>query len=268
MVCSATPELTCRPFNKYKYTRNFYHHKQRLNMLSQIPASNRMKKTFNHSLFKEARYHSLYRTITNKSYKLSNYEQIMILWSLNTLQEHKKRQPSSLRIKHNCNRPYRHKRDISIMTTPPHSNRTRRYGNCVDKNSTNTFDVEHKILAKNHFPASDLEKGWVIDSGASAHMIPFTKDYRDIQPAQRRIFLADGSSVICKEMGKKYITICNGKVNIGSLRLGNVLIVPDLDRRLFSINSFLESENNWVHFENNYIHLGSKEPRGLSIESR
>ena len=66
------------------------------------------------------------------------------------------------------------------MTTPPHSNKTRRYGNCVDKNSTNAFNVEHEILAKNHFPASDLEKGWVIDSGVSAHMTPFTKDCRDI----------------------------------------------------------------------------------------
>ena len=95
------------------------------------------------------------------------------------------------------------------MTTPLHLNRTRWYGNYVDKNSTNAFNVEHEILAKNHFSVSDLEKGWVIDSGASAHMTPFTKDCRDIEPAHRRIFLADGSTVICKEIGKIDIPIHN-----------------------------------------------------------
>ena len=29
--------------------------------------------------------------------------------------------------------------------------------------------------ARNIFPATDLEKGWIIDSGASAHMTPFKK---------------------------------------------------------------------------------------------
>ena len=32
-----------------------------------------------------------------------------------------------------------------------------------------------------------------------------------------------------------------------------VRIVPSLDRRLFSINSFLANGNNCVHFENNFI---------------
>ena len=90
-------------------------------------------------------------------------------------------------------------------------------------------------------------------------MTSFTKDCRDIQPAHRRISPADGSTVICKEMGKIDIPIYNEKTNIGSLRLDNVLIVPDLDRTLFSVNSFLASANNWVHFENNYIHLGIKD---------
>ena len=34
------------------------------------------------------------------------------------------------------------------------------------------------------------------------------------------------------------------------------LIVPNLDRRLFSVNSFLNKGNNWVHFEKNHIELG------------
>ena len=35
---------------------------------------------------------------------------------------------------------------------------------------------QHEIFARNKFPAADLEKGWIIDSDASAHMTPFKKD--------------------------------------------------------------------------------------------
>ncbi len=112
-----------------------------------------------------------------------------------------------------------------------------------------------------------MEKGWVIDSGASAHMIPFRNDCKEIQHAHRQIFLADGSTVICREMGKIDIPITSGKRDIGIIRLDNVLIVPNLDRRLFSVNSFLASGNNWVHFENNYIHLGIKDGPKIKISS-
>ena len=81
-----------------------------------------------------------------------------------------------------------------------------------------------------------MEKGWDIDSGTSAHMTPFTKDCIHIQLAHRRIFLADDSTAICKEMGRMDMPIYNGKMNIGSLRYDYILIVPDLDRRLFSVN--------------------------------
>ena len=110
-----------------------------------------------------------------------------------------------------------------------------------------------------------MEKGWVIDSGASAHMTPFRRDCKEIQQAHRKIFLADGSTVICKEMGKIDIPIIHNKREIGILRLDNILIVPNLDRRLFSVNSFLTSGNNWVHFENNYIHLGIKDGPKIKI---
>ena len=73
------------------------------------------------------------------------------------------------------------------------------------------------------------------------------------------------ATVICTEMGKIDIPIFHNKKNIGILRLDNVLIVPNLDRRLFSVNSFLSSENNWVHFENNYIHLGIKDGPKIKI---
>ena len=123
------------------------------------------------------------------------------------------------------------------MLTPPHSNISRRQGRTDDKESTYTFNVEHEILARNHLPASDLEKGLVIDSGASAHMAPFRKNCKNIKPASRKIFLADGSAVWCKEMGTIDIPISKGQTNLGILKLDNVLIVPSLDRRLFSVQT-------------------------------
>ena len=35
---------------------------------------------------------------------------------------------------------------------------------------------QHKLSARNKFPAADLQKGWIIDGGASAYMTPFKKD--------------------------------------------------------------------------------------------
>ena len=151
------------------------------------------------------------------------------------------------------------------MTTPIRSNKSSRFNKGEAKDSTFAFNVEHEILAKNHLPTHNLEKGWVIDSGASAHMTPFKKDCRNIQSAHRKIFLADGSIVLCKEMGTIDIPIQNGKHVIGTLRLDNVLIVPSLDRRLFSVNSFLQNGNNWEHFENNSIHLGIRDGPKIKI---
>ena len=39
---------------------------------------------------------------------------------------------------------------------------------------------QHDLANKNSFPATNLEKGWIIDCGASGHMTPFRKDCQDI----------------------------------------------------------------------------------------
>ena len=103
--------------------------------------------------------------------------------------------------------------------------------------------------------ASDLDKGWIIDSGAPVHMTPFRKDCRNIKPANRKIFLADGSVVLYKEMGTIDVLILNRQRKLGILKMGVVLILPSLDRKLFSLNSFLKNRNNWVHFEGSCIYL-------------
>ena len=60
---------------------------------------------------------------------------------------------------------------------------------------------QHEINAQTKFPDTNLEKGWIIDSSASAHMTPFQKDCNNIQPTYKIIYLANGSSVLCKYMG-------------------------------------------------------------------
>ena len=62
--------------------------------------------------------------------------------------------------------------------------------------TAHTYSVENELEAKNHRPVSNFEQGLVIDSCASAHMAPFKKDFYDIQNTDRRIYLADESSVI------------------------------------------------------------------------
>ena len=124
---------------------------------------------------------------------------------------------------------------------------------------------QHRIFARNKFPAADLEKGWIIDSGASAHMTPFKKECINIQPTFKMIYIADGSSVICKQMGNITIQINKNNRLLGSLILEDVLIVPNLDRRLFSVNAFLSKGHNLVHFSRNSIKLGIKDGPSIII---
>ena len=43
--------------------------------------------------------------------------------------------------------------------------------------STLALSVEHKLQSRNKIAASNFEKGWIIDSGASVRMTPLKKDY-------------------------------------------------------------------------------------------
>ena len=48
------------------------------------------------------------------------------------------------------------------------------------------LNVDHEIQAQNYLPATDIKRGWVIDSGASAHMTPYKRDCKDIQQTYRK----------------------------------------------------------------------------------
>ena len=74
------------------------------------------------------------------------------------------------------------------MVTPPYSNVSRRYSRNEIKKFTNAFNVDHDILTRNHLPSSNLGKGWVANSGASALKTPFGKDCKNTQAVPIGIF--------------------------------------------------------------------------------
>ena len=77
--------------------------------------------------------------------------------------------------------------------------------------------------------------------------------------------MADGSLVVCREAGDISIPL---KIKNGSnynLMLKDVLIIPNLDRRLFSVNAFLRRGNNWVRFYQHHVELGIKSGPTIKI---
>ena len=180
---------------------------------------------------------------------------ISILWIIRNLRnrryEYSRTEPQQIKQSHDR---------IHSRITPPRNNLTSRR-----KKHNTAYLTNHSLSHKSYHPASDLKNGWIIDSGASAHMTPFKSDCDNIQPTYRQIYLAEGSLVLCKEMGTINIPIKNNKTHIGNLRMEDVLIVPNLDRRLFSVNSFLSKGQNWVHFNKEYIELGIHEGPAIKI---
>ena len=96
-------------------------------------------------------------------------------------------------------------------------------------------------------------------------MNPFKKDCINIQPTFKMIYLTDGSSVPCKHIGNITIPINKNNRLRASLILEDVLIVPNLDRRLFSVNAFLSKGHNWTQFSRNTIKLGIKDGPSIII---
>ena len=69
------------------------------------------------------------------------------------------------------------------------------------------------------------------------------------------MFLTGTSSIQYSLMCIISIQIYKKKKVMSVLRLDYVVNVPNLDRRLFSVNSFINKGNNWVHFDKYNIQL-------------
>ena len=90
-------------------------------------------------------------------------------------------------------------------------------------------------------------------------MTPFRKDCKNIQPANRKIFLADGSAVLCKEMGTIDIPISNSQTKLGIYKLdnvslqSNVLVVGDSKSKNRSKGLNIKS-NKKIRLSTNVLH--------------
>ena len=110
--------------------------------------------------------------------KINQYDLIRILWLFRyTL--HKYKNNPNYRQNSN-NRKVTNLRGVKTIKKDHNRNIYR----CA-VHSQRAYMSQHEINARTKFPATDLEKGWIIDSGASAHMTPFRKDCNNIQPHTR-----------------------------------------------------------------------------------
>ena len=80
------------------------------------------------------------------------------------------------------------------------------------------LNVDHEFQSGNRIPASNLEKGLIIDSVTSAHVTHFKKDCTGTTKIQRTIFLPDDSSVQYRLVGIINIPIYKKKKTTGTLR--------------------------------------------------
>ena len=99
----------------------------------------------------------------------------------------------------------------------------RKKKNNEDENTALALNISDDMKHRRHISYKDLENGWIIDSGASAHMTPYKSDCQTTYPVLRQVFMADGSSIICKLAGEITIPIYNKK-QIYLLKLKDVFI--------------------------------------------
>ena len=109
----------------------------------------------------------------------------------------------------------------------------------VQKNTEELLSICEEKLCYVAVTQSDYRyiENWLVDSGVSAHMTPYKRDLRDISSCSVMILLADGSELQCTEQGTCMMSL-----------LPRVLLIPHLDRRLFSVPSFTSVNNNTVTF--------------------
>ena len=87
-----------------------------------------------------------------------------------------------------------------------------------------------------------LIQNWLPDSGASSHMTPMRDELFDIEllPSPIGVFLGDGHEVQCIEKGKKRLHLMTTKGAQVDLILKDILVVPGLVQRLFSLHTFTD----------------------------
>ena len=98
-------------------------------------------------------------------------------------------------------------------------------------------------------------ENWLVDSVASAHMTPYNRDLRDISSCAVMILLDVGSELQCTEQGTCTMNLTDNTGKTRAVLLPHVLLIPHLDRQLFSVLSFTSVNNNTVTFSHGKVEL-------------
>lgn len=117
-----------------------------------------------------------------------------------------------------------------------------------------TTEERAAYVSQQHRLPKDLPN-WLFDSGATAHMTPHLEDLERITPCDVIITLADGSEVRCKHAGECAIDMEDDDGIKRKLRMGRVLYVPGLDRRLLSVPFFCQTRGNTMNFSADDIEM-------------
>ena len=83
---------------------------------------------------------------------------------------------------------------------------------------------------------------WIMDSGWTCHILPFRSDFipTSFVYNKRTVQVADGSAMPAKLSGTIIVTVFTESYKPVSITQCNVLFVPQLSRRLFSLVSLIE----------------------------
>ena len=91
------------------------------------------------------------------------------------------------------------------------------------------------------FGDSSQLTNYILDSGATCHMKPEFSDFipGSLEDTNKHIEVSDEHHVTAKQKGEVQIKMCDNNRDIFIEKLHNVLLVPDLCDRLFSINTLI-----------------------------
>ena len=94
-----------------------------------------------------------------------------------------------------------------------------------------------------NFGDSSQLTNWILDSGATYHMIPEVSYFIPglLEDTDKHIEVADGHHVMSKQRGLVRIKMCDDNGYPFIAMLHNVLLAPDLCDRLFPIITLLNS---------------------------
>ena len=99
---------------------------------------------------------------------------ITTLWVMCQLRSKNQFMTKHKSISRHTSNTVQHQNNSKVHTQLRGRNQTK--GNLRTHHTQVAYMSQHDLAYKNSFPVTNLEKGWIIDSGASAHMTPFRKD--------------------------------------------------------------------------------------------